>query len=618
MFGNFLYYIVALLIYSTYQPSGDPEFSILQSALLLAALSALFFIVTLWRFKRFEHRISQYSISQSDDIFQTMVTRQSMLAIIVYAIDIYLLQVSNYLSKIQIIKMLPTLEALIFLALFIGYLTMVWVCGYPSFIKIYRNPVSIKSYVISNISFALPVVMPWLFLSITADMIQILPFETPRRILMSSEGQIAYFMFFLFAIAITGPLLIQKFWGCRPLRHGVTRLRIESLCKTAGMRYKDILIWPLFGGRMITAGVMGLIRHFRYILVTPALLNHLNPQELDAVIAHEIGHIKKNHLFFYLLFFAGYLVVSFTVMDLIVFAMIYAEAAWGTIGSTGAGHSAFTSISFSLTMIGLFLFYFRYLFGYFMRNFERQADLFAYATMNTAQPLISTFEKITQTSGLSPDRPNWHHFSITERIDYLKKIESDPSLMDQQHLKIRKSIAVYLAGLLLMGWIGWGMHYSSAGEMMNRKILKAAVFNQMATDRNNPDLYQLLGDIFLSEENYDQTINAYENAIRLNPNHIQALNNLAWLYATSEDKTWKNPQRALELAERAALLSRESYVLDTLAESYYVNGDIQGALTAANQALINASENRAYYQQQVDKFQGAVKKSKGQESPVSH
>ncbi|MFZ2631233.1 MAG: M48 family metalloprotease [Desulfosalsimonadaceae bacterium] len=620
MFGNFLYYIVALLIYSTYQPAAEPEFSGMQSALLLAALSALFFIVTWWRFKRFERLISRHAVSRLDDMFQTIVTRQSILAIIIYALDIYILQIGNFFTQFQIVKIIPTLEALIFFALFISYLSLVWVCGYPSFIKIYRNPVSMKSYVISNISFAIPVVMPWLFLSLTADLIQILPFEAPRRFLMSSEGQIAYFMFFLFVIAVTGPLLIQKFWGCRPLRHGVTRFRIESLCKTANMKYRDILIWPLFGGRMITAGVMGLVRQFRYILVTPALLCHLEPLELDAVIAHEIGHIKKNHLLYYLMFFAGYLVVSFTVMDLVIYAIIYAEAAWGDLGSnSGSGYTtAATSISFSLMMIGLFIIYFRYLFGYFMRNFERQADLFAYATMNTAQPLISTFEKITQTSGQSPDRPNWHHFSITERIAFLKRIESNPSLVNRHHGKIKKSMAVYLAGLLLVGWIGWELHYSSAGEMIGRKVLKAAVLNQIAADDNNPELYQLLGDIFLSEENYDRTIQAYEHAIRLAPDNIQALNNLAWLYATCENTAFRNPKKALDLARRAAGLSRESYVMDTLAESYYASGDIRGALTAAEQAIANATENRAYYRRQVEKFQAAAKKITETERPVSH
>jgi len=618
MFGNFLYYIIVLLIYSTYQPAPEPEFSGTRSALLLCLLSALFFVITWWRFNRFARQIGQYSLSRQDDLFQIIVTRQSILAIILYAIDIYLLQIGNFFNHWWIFKNIPTLEALVFLFLFIVYLSMIWICGYPLFVKIYRNPVSMKSYVISNISFSIPVVLPWLVLSITADLIQILPFEAPRRILMSDAGQIAYFMFFLVAIAVAGPFFMQKFWGCRPLRHGVTRFRIESLCKTAGMEYKDILIWPLFEGRMITAGVMGLIRRFRYVLVTPALLQHLAPDELDAVIFHETGHIKKHHLFYYLIFFAGYLVVTLTVMDLMSYAIVYTEAAWGSPGnSSGTQYAAITAIGFSLMMIGIFILYFRYLFGYFMRNFERQADLFAFEMMRTARPLISTFVKITQTSGQSPDRPNWHHFSITERIDFLRKIEADPSLSARHHQKIKKSMAAYFVCLLLAGLMGWEIHYSSTGDMLGRKVLKVAVFNQMKTDGNNPELYQLLGDIYLSEKNYPRTIEAYEQAIQLSPENAQVLNNLAWLYATCEDSAFKNPQKALDLARRAAALSREPYIMDTLAESYYANNDMENALAAAIQALANASGNRAYYQQQVEKFQAAAHKITEAERPLS-
>ena len=62
---------------------------------------------------------------------------------------------------------------------------------------------------------------------------------------------------------------------------------------------------------MITAGVMGLIKQFRYILVTRSLLQRLTPYEIEAVIAHEIGHVKKKHLLFYLIFFAGYMLISY-------------------------------------------------------------------------------------------------------------------------------------------------------------------------------------------------------------------------------------------------------------------------------------------------------------------
>ncbi len=61
---------------------------------------------------------------------------------------------------------------------------------------------------------------------------------------------------------------------------------------------------------MLTAGVMGLVKRFRYLLITPALLDLLEPEELKGVVAHEIGHIRKKHLIFYLGFFVGYVVLT--------------------------------------------------------------------------------------------------------------------------------------------------------------------------------------------------------------------------------------------------------------------------------------------------------------------
>ena len=147
--------------------------------------------------------------------------------------------------------------------------------------------------------------MPWLLLSGVADVIDILPFETPKWFLNTDIGQGVYFLIFLFGIAIVGPSIIKQFWRCKPLANGYARSRIENICEKANLEYEDILYWPIFGGKMITAGVMGLVKRFRYILVTPSLLRLLEPEEIDAVIAHEIGHVKRKHLVFYLLFFVG-------------------------------------------------------------------------------------------------------------------------------------------------------------------------------------------------------------------------------------------------------------------------------------------------------------------------
>ena len=245
-----------------------------------------------------------------------------------------------------------------------------------------------------------------------------------------------------------------------------------------------------------------------------------------------------------------------------------------------------------------------------MRNFERQADIYAYATIGSPLPLISTFEKISLSSGQSPDKPNWHHFSIQERISYLAKCASDRSWIDRHNLKIKKSIAAYIIAIAVLGWIGFDFHYGRTGETINSKLLKKIILTKIDHEPKNSDLYQILGDIYYSENDYPTAVNAYLLSLKYTPNHIQSLNNLAWLYATCEDERYRSPKKALEFAQVAASLSKEAYVLDTLAEAYYVNGYFNEAVETEKLAISAAKTNLTDYLHQLTKFKNALSSNK--------
>ncbi|MFO7930749.1 MAG: M48 family metalloprotease [Desulfosalsimonas sp.] len=609
MFGNFLYFIVALLIYTTYQPPARPQLPLYEAAGLFIGLSVLFAVLTRILFKKLEDRLPDSDPGQIDRAYESLLTRQSILAIGLFAVNIYGLELGGYLRQIRIIEMLPTLGALIFLGLFIGYLCIIWASAYNLHEQLYKSGITRRSYVASNISFSVPVLLPWLCLSTAADIIGLLPFEAPKAFLNSTEGQIVYFLFFLFVIAVFGPALIQQFWGCKPLKHSDIRERIEDLCRRAGVAYREIMVWPLFGGRMITAGVLGLVSRFRYILVTPSLLRYLTPVEIEAVMAHEIGHVKQKHMLFYLFFFAGYLVISFATLDLLIYGSIYMQLAAGTSGFFEPGNQVFVSIMFSLAMIGTFLVYFRFVFGYFMRNFERQADIYVYNLMESSAPLISTFHKIAASSGQSPEKPNWHHFSISERIDYLNKCENDPAWIRSHHRKIRTGIAVYLVFLVAIGWMGYNLHFGTAGQRVTENIAEHILEQRISENPRNPELYVMLADLHYTRENLGQAEKSYRRALSVDNENVQALNNLAWLYATSpEESGYYRPKQALELAEKAAAGSSEPHVIDTLAESYYVNGMYERAVETAQIALSKAGADRQHFRNQLEKFTKAAQK----------
>ena len=81
-----------------------------------------------------------------------------------------------------------------------------------------------------------------------------------------------------------------------------------------------------------------------------------------------------------------------------------------------------TALSFilSLPIILLMIVYFRYVMGFFLRNMERQADLYAYRITGSVGGLVRSLEKIAHFSGQSRSLPSWHHFSVAQRVDFLE------------------------------------------------------------------------------------------------------------------------------------------------------------------------------------------------------
>jgi len=118
-----------------------------------------------------------------------------------------------------------------------------------------------------------------------------------------------------------------------------------------------------------------------------------------------------------------------------------------------------------------------------------------------------------------------------------------------------------------------------------------------------------LGDLYFSEKKFAETIKAYEQSLILEPNNPHVLNNLAWIHSTCEVKRFRDPEKALYLAEKAAGLEESPYILDTLAECYYANSRFKEAVESEIKALGLTVKNRSYYEKQLTRFMEADKKA---------
>jgi tetratricopeptide (TPR) repeat protein len=104
---------------------------------------------------------------------------------------------------------------------------------------------------------------------------------------------------------------------------------------------------------------------------------------------------------------------------------------------------------------------------------------------------------------------------------------------------------------------------------------------------DQPQVHRDLGFIFHQEDNFERVIYHWEKALELNPDNIELINNLAWIIATHSNAAFRNPEKAIRLAEKACELSSYEIAgsLDTLSAAYAAAGRFPEAIAAAEKAL---------------------------------
>src|SRR5688500_8949316 len=164
------------------------------------------------------------------------------------------------------------------------------------------------------------------------------------------------------------PEMLRRVLKTEPLPAGALRNRLESLCRRSGLRYRQILLWHT-DHNMGNAAVMGMLPQVRYILLSDLLLETMTSEQIEAVFAHEIGHVVHRHMSWYAVFLA------------IILAGMFGPGVWieQQLGSRVAHSNVSELLNLVTVVAGCGGFFF--LFGCLSRWFERQADVYAARTM---------------------------------------------------------------------------------------------------------------------------------------------------------------------------------------------------------------------------------------------
>jgi STE24 endopeptidase len=197
----------------------------------------------------------------------------------------------------------------------------------------------------------------------------------------------ALFLALFVVMAQLAPVvLFPIFYKFEPLENEDLRRRLVQLSEHAGTHIRGVYRWRLSEkSKKANAALTGL-GNTRRIILADTLLDNYAPEEIEAVLAHELGHHVHRHILKSILVQAGITFLGFWVAD---FVLHYA-----------VDHHFFEELSdfanlplLALTASGISLLLMPALNAYSRYN-ERQADRYAFESIASVEPFISSMNKL--------------------------------------------------------------------------------------------------------------------------------------------------------------------------------------------------------------------------------
>ncbi len=610
---NFLFFIIAIALFSTAPLTENSMFTLPQDLLALLVVLWAFWHFNRYHFKTIRETFDKGNINveEAKKYFFNRINIHIIIAIFIFAVELFVFDLKVFLARIPLLGNSETFINAAGLSFFLLQLAVIWYWGYRAMGDVLEIGKSPANYIRANVKFNLAIVLPWLVFSFFIDILSLIDSPWLDQMMNSALFQVILFALFLIMMALFAPVFITFLWDCKPLPEGELKESITSFCRAEGIGFRKIMSWNAMNRGLVTAGVIGLFRPFRYLLLTPQLMDMLTSEEILGVVSHEIGHVKKRHLLYYLLFFMGFVILSVGTIDRFIKVLLNSRFGFTlVISPDGSVNTA--ALSFLTVFVSLFLFvvYFRYIFGFFMRNFERQADLYCFSAGLDPNLLISSFMKLGVTLGDDGKKSNWHHYNIAQRIDFLRKSIDNPALVGQHDKKVRRVLRIFVALLILFTLVSFNPYANRLDKALDFNLMANVIEERIEKEPVNHQLYSLLGAVYYELEKWGPAKKAYQASLKLHYNQPEVLNNLAWLLVKCPEKKYRHHKLALQLAEDAIKLQEAAHIWDTLAESYLANKMYKRALAASIRAVEIAKENRKYYKDQVEKMKKMYQENK--------
>ena len=227
--------------------------------------------------------------------------------------------------------------------------------------------------------------------------------------LMSSAGSLwwlwawsAWMVFNLLILVLYPTVVAPLFNKFKPLDDETLKARVTALMQRCGFAAKGLFVMD---GSKRSAHANAYFTGFgaaKRVVFYDTLLKALSPAEVDAVLAHELGHFKHKHIIKRIIGMFAMSLVGFALLGWLS-AQLWFYTGLGITPNLNGGNDALALLLFML-VVPLFSFFISPIFAQFSRKHEFEADAYAVAQTD-GKDLQSALLKLYQdnASTLTPD-----------------------------------------------------------------------------------------------------------------------------------------------------------------------------------------------------------------------
>ena len=206
------------------------------------------------------------------------------------------------------------------------------------------------------------------------------------------------FGFQLLMLVLYPKLILPLFNKLTPLPEGDLRDRLMALGDRTGFKASTIEVMDGSKRSGHSNAFFTGFGKFRRIVLFDTLVEQLEPAQLEAVLAHEVGHYKRGHI--------PKMLAMSAVMQFVAFAVIawLVRAPWFLAGFGFPGGELAPALLLFGLLSGTVTFWFSPLGNLMSRKHEYEADAFAREAMAGPVPLVGALRKLAEKnlSNLTP------------------------------------------------------------------------------------------------------------------------------------------------------------------------------------------------------------------------